>query len=78
MKPNVIGGRIGTSSINGQLSGGKLSGSISVPREAATVDYERLVNKPQIENVELIGNKTFEELGLNYLTNIEIEELLHH
>ena len=27
-------------------------------------DYNRLINKPQINNVELVGNKTSEELGL--------------
>lgn len=29
-----------------------------------TTDYNNLSNKPKIENVELIGNKTFEDLGI--------------
>lgn len=41
-----------------------------------TDNYESLVNKPQIEGVTLIGNKSFSDLSLNALTNIEIEELL--
>lgn len=36
-------------------------------------DYEKLKNKPRIETVELIGDKTFDELGLGPVT---IEELL--
>ncbi len=39
-------------------------------------DYERLQNKPSIESVTLIGDKTFEELGLNGITNIELSKLL--
>lgn len=39
-------------------------------------DYNNLENKPQIESVTLIGNKTFEELHMNKLTNSEIESLL--
>lgn len=29
-----------------------------------TTDYENLENKPKIENVELVGNLTFEKLGI--------------
>jgi len=39
-------------------------------------NYLNLTNKPQIESVTLVGNKTFEELTLLGLTNIEIEEML--
>lgn len=41
-----------------------------------TQDYEALANKPQIEGVTLIGDKSFSDLNLNALTNMEIEELL--
>ena len=41
-----------------------------------TMDYLELSNKPQINGVELIDNKKFENLGLIQLTNTEIEELL--
>lgn len=40
------------------------------------VDYELLLNLPQIEGVELIGNKTFEDLGLTALTAAEIQAAL--
>ena len=39
-------------------------------------DYEGLINRPHINGVELIGNKSFEELGDQELTNMEILSLL--
>lgn len=39
-------------------------------------DYNSLVNQPKINEVKLIGNRSLEELGLNSITNIELEELL--
>lgn len=40
------------------------------------INYELLGNLPQIEGVELIGNKTFEDLGLVALTAAEVEAIL--
>lgn len=42
-----------------------------------TKDYKELYNKPSIEGVELVNNKTFEDLGVTGLTNLEIENLLN-
>lgn len=39
-------------------------------------DYNRLYNKPSIEGVELVGDKSFEELNLQTLTNTELENIL--
>ena len=39
-------------------------------------DYENLRNKPSIEGVELIGDKSFEELNLQRITNTELENML--
>lgn len=43
-------------------------------------DYNKLFNKPQINEVELIGNKTGKQLGLqdkmDSLTNLELDELI--
>lgn len=46
----------------GQKSGGS----------GGTSDYEQLSNKPQINNVELSGNKSFADLGLETETYTEI------
>ena len=39
-------------------------------------DYNDLRNKPSIEGVELVGDKSFEELNLQSLTNSELENML--
>lgn len=41
-----------------------------------TNDYEKLRNKPKIEGIELLGDKSLEDLGATFLTNCELEELL--
>lgn len=38
-------------------------------------DYNKLNNKPKINDVELFNNKTFEELGLLPMTNSDVDEL---
>ena len=51
---------------------------LGVPKVVnGTSDYERLKNKPQIETVELIGNKTFADLGLNPIDADDLLEILH-
>lgn len=42
----------------------------------STNDYEELVNKPSIESVTLVGDKTFEQLGLSSITADELLEIL--
>lgn len=39
-------------------------------------NYNDLTNKPRIEGVTLEGDKSFDELNLNAITNSEIEDLL--
>ena len=46
------------------------------PGSGVSSDYEDLSNKPSIEDVVLMGNKSFSDLGLEALTNEEIEALL--
>ena len=36
------------------------------------INYEEIDNKPSIESVELIGNKTFEDLGIISITKSDI------
>lgn len=42
-----------------------------------TGDYEKLNNKPRIENHELVGNSTIDEIGVGTLTVQEIEKILY-
>lgn len=41
-----------------------------------TTDYNNLKDKPCIESIELVGNKSFEELGITSINNDEISNLL--
>lgn len=43
----------------------------------ANLDYEKLINQPKIGGTTLIGNKKLEELGLDSMTNSDIEALLN-
>lgn len=40
------------------------------------LDYANATNKPQINGVELVGNKTNEEILIGALSNSDIESLL--
>lgn len=48
----------------GNLGDGELTGN-----------YENMINLPQINSVALKGNKSFEDLGLREITNLEIDEM---
>lgn len=50
-------------------------GSKVVPIIGSGFDYKTAINKPSINGVELIGNKTNEELFIQEITNEEIEKL---
>ena len=43
---------------------------------SGTKDYNKLINQPQIEDRVLIGNKTFEQLGLSPMTFEDIDNLI--
>lgn len=43
----------------------------------SVTSYEQLDNLPQINDVTLIGNKSFEDLGAESLTNLEIEAIIN-
>lgn len=69
-----------SSKINGNLthSDNRINGNITFGLGVGSkvVDYDVLINKPQIESVELEGNKTFEELGLTGIDVIDILDIL--
>ena len=59
-----------------QTSDGEIDTDIELSA-GGTNDYNDLVNKPSIEGVELIGDKTLEELGVEALTPQEIDEFMN-
>ena len=60
-----------------QLTAGQIDTQIYTPG-AGTNDYNDLVNKPSINGVELVGDKTTEELDILPLTNAEIDEFMNN
>lgn len=60
-------GFLETGSMSGRLSGGgAMSGGLNVPRVVSIPDknYENMINKPQINGVELSGNKSSSALHI--------------
>lgn len=58
------------------LPDGRTFTTDSLKGEPGTTTYSELDDLPQIEGFTVVGNKTYDELGLNGLTNLEIEALL--
>lgn len=74
---NIDGDISPLSNINGDIASlSNIDGNITYGNGRGTTDYNKLINKPQIESVELIGDKTFKELGLDTLDAIEILDIL--
>ena len=59
-----------------QTSDGEIDTDIELSANG-TNDYNDLVNKPSINGVELVGDKTTEELDILPLTNAEIDEFMN-
>lgn len=58
-------------SIEGEIDGNKLKYG-----PTKLYDYEKLINKPQIEGVILMGNKQLTDFGLKEISNQNIEDIL--
>ena len=59
-----------------QTSDGEIDTDIEIST-GGTNDYNDLINKPSIEGVELIGDKSLEELGVEALTPQEIDAIIN-
>ena len=72
-----LSGNISAISMSGSLNAGTgMSGNLKMAERVYENDYEKLKNKPSINGVELVQDKSFEELGDHVLTNFEILELM--
>lgn len=72
-----ISGSILSATMSGGLNADTgMSGSLNMAERVYENDYEKLHNKPSINGVELVQDKSFEELGDHVLTNFEILELM--
>ena len=57
--------------------GSQMASTFEGAQVIETGDYNKLTNKPSINEVELRGNKTFEDLGDHIMTNIEIKNIFN-
>lgn len=72
-----LSGQISAASMSGSLSAdNSMSGTLKMADRVVEKDYENLKNKPSINGVELVSDKSFEDLGDHALTNFEILELM--
>ena len=72
-----LSGNISAIWMSGSLNAGTgMSGNLKMAERVYENDYEKLKNKPSINGVELVQDKSFEELGDHVLTNFEILELM--
>lgn len=82
---NSLSGDVSTSvGLNGDLDNAIQLDAIINPITMGTDDYNRLINKPKVNYIELVDNKTLDELNIQVkgdypdeaLTNAEIEALI--
>lgn len=72
-----LSGNISAATMSGNLNGQTgMSGNLQMADRVYENDYEKLKNRPSINGVELVQDKSFEELGDHVLTNFEILELM--
>ena len=72
-----LSGNISAASVSGSLNADTgMSGDLKMAERVYENDYEKLKNKPSINGIELVQDKSFEELGDHVLTNFEILELM--
>ena len=72
-----LSGNISAASVSGSLNADTgMSGDLKMAERVYENDYEKLKNRPSINGVELVQDKSFEELGDHVLTNFEILELM--
>lgn len=57
--------------------GGALEAEFGEVQKVSTSNYNELSNKPSINDVELKGNKSFDDLGDHTLTNLEIKDIFN-
>lgn len=74
--PTLSGNKI---TVSPAVSDNEINASANVVNKVQvtnTSNYDLLSNKPQIESVELSGNKTFNDLGLSKISNLKIEQII--
>lgn len=72
-----LSGNISAASVSGSLNADTgMSGSLNMAERVYENDYEKLKNKPSINGVELIKDKSLEDIGCIPMKNSEILSLI--
>ena len=72
-----VNGKVVTKqNVNGKVNTKQsISGRVDMPSGGAR-DYNLLSNKPSIEDVTLVGNKSMSDFGDRHISNLEIQEII--
>ena len=72
-----LSGNISVASVSGSLNADTgMSGSLNMAERVYENDYEKLKNRPSINGVELVQDKSFEDLGFSELTALDVFNIL--
>lgn len=72
-----LSGNISAASVSGSLNAETgMSGTLNMAERVYENDYEKLKNKPSINGVELIKDKSLEDIGCIPMKNSEILSLI--
>lgn len=73
-----LSGNISAAKMSGSLNAETgMSGSLNMAERVYENDYEKLVNIPKINGVELVGNQSFDDLGMSELTALDVFNILN-
>lgn len=73
-----LSGNISAASMSGSLNADTgMSGDLKMAERSYENDYEKLHNKPKINGVELVGNQSFDDLGMSELTALDVFNILN-
>ena len=76
-REKTLSGQMSAETLSGSMNAERsMSGTLNMAKSTVEKDYEKLVNKPSINGVELIKDKSFEELGCTPMKNSEILEII--
>ena len=63
LEEKYFSGNISGASVTGNMTAASFSGRLNIPSGKSGGNYEELSNKPRINGVELLGDRSFSELG---------------
>lgn len=63
LSEKYFSGNISGASVTGNMTAASFSGRLNIPSGKSGSNYEELSNKPMINGVELLGDRSFSELG---------------